>query len=296
MFRALLTCCFAVGLLAGGSALAADETYTLKLYKSKKGDKTENEKKEEGKTNVDVDFGGANKKEELPNGNKEVYTEEILEKKEGDRRPTKLTRKYTVAEKTDKNGTTKAVYSGKTVLIEKKGDKYALSVDGKELSKEDAPELYKSFNKKDGDPQNEDFLPKDAVKVGGGWKVPPEKSEQIFKSLGEDKMKVDVKKSTVSGKLLKVYKKDGAQFGVLEITVTALVTELELGEEQFIKTKEGSKLVIKATIDACIDGTIEFEDSKIDVTIDVSAELPNNGSLTITASSKGTEKTRAAKK
>ncbi|MBP3960796.1 hypothetical protein J8F10_36710 [Gemmata sp. G18] len=294
MLRTSLACFIAIGLLAAGPARAADETYTIKLYKSKKGDKTENAKTEEGDTKVVVDIAGTNNKESIPSGKKEVYTEEILEKKAGDKLATKLTREYTVAEKTGKDGATKAVYAGKTVLIEKKGDTYQLSIDGEALKEEDAPELFKSFNKKDGEPQNEDFLSKDPVKVGESWKVPADKSEQMFKALGDEKMKLDVKKSTVGGKLLKVYKKDGAQFGVIEITLTALITEIDLGG-QFVKAKDDSKLVLKATIDTCIDGTVEFEDSKIDMTIDISAELPNNGSISISGATKGVEKVRVKK-
>jgi len=295
MLRAIPASLLAFGLFAAAPAFAVDDAYTLKLYKSKKGDKTENEKTEESKNSIVISVMGMNNKQAVESGKKEVFTEEILEKKDGDKKAAKLTRTYTTAEKTEKGETNKAAYAGETVLIEKKGDKYEFSVKGKALKEDEAPDLYKSFNKSEDEPQNEDFLPKDAVKVGDSWKVAADKTEKMFKALGDDKMKVDVKKSAVSGKLLKAYMKDGAQFGTLELTIDVFVTEIDLGG-QFAATKAGSKMSIKAIIDTCIDGSVNFEDGKLEVKIDLTAELPNGGSFGITGTSTGIEKTRAAKK
>ena len=293
MLRALFATALTAALLAGPLS-AADETYTLKLYKSKKGDKTENEKTEASKNSIAIGVMGMNNKQEVEGGKKDLYSEEILEKKDGDRKATKLTRTYSSAEKSEKGETTKLAYAGETVLIEKKGDKYEFSVKGKALKEDEAPDLFKSFNK-DDEPQSEDFMPAGPVKVGETWKVAADKTEKMFKSLGDDKMKVDAKKSTVSGKLLKAFKKDDAQFATLELTIEVFVTEIDLGGE-FAKTKPGSKMTIKATVDTCIDGSVQFEDGKIDVKVDLSADLPNGGTFGITGTSTGFENTRAAKK
>lgn len=295
MMRTIPALFVAIGLLTFTDSFAADETYTLKLYKSKKGDKSAHESTKSEKASAVVSAGGKEKTEANSSEEKEAYTQEILEKKEGDRRPTKLTRTYTVAEKTAKGETKKAVYAGATVLIEKKGDKYEFSIAGKALKEDEAPDLFRKFNKKDEEPQNEDLLPDAPVKVGETWTVAADKSEKIFNALGSgDKTKIDAKKSSISGKLLKAYKKDGAQFGVLEFTIAVAATDLELGG-QLVKLTTGSKFVIKATVDTCIDGTIEFEDGKMDMTIDVGAEFPNVGSLTIKGTTTGTEKVRAVK-
>ena len=116
----------------------------------------------------------------------------------------------------------------------------------------------------------------------------------MFKSLGKKKMKADAQNSTIGGKLLKAYKKDGAQFGVIELTITLLVTEIDLGGN-FAKTKDGSKAVVKLTIDTCIDGTVHSEESKREGTSDLSLDLLNNGSLVINGTMSGLEKSRAAK-
>ena len=125
--------------------------------------------------------------------------------------------------------------------------------------------------------------------------MPADKSEKMFKTLSDDNMKVDVKKSTVTGKLLKAYKKDGVQFGVIEIAVTVFVTEIDIGG-QLVKTAAGSKFALKGTIDTCIDGTVDFEDGKMEMTIDVTAEIPNVGSFTIKGTTTGTDKVRGVKK
>lgn len=295
MLRALICSAFALAACAAPQLLAADETYTIKAYKSKKGDKSEHEKTEDGKNTIAINVMGMNMKQEVASAKKEIYVEEILEKKDGDKKATKLTRTYSAAEKTDMGETKKMVYAGETVTIEKKGDKYTFSVKDKALSEDDAADLDKSFNKKADEPETEDFFPTEPIKVGGGWKVPADKAEKLFKTLGEDKLKVDTKKSTVAGKLLKAYKKDGAQFGVIELTITVFIAELDLGGE-FAKTKDGSKMVIVGTVDTCIDGTIEYEDGKIEVSIDLTAGLPNGGSFNLTGKSTGVDKSMAVKK
>jgi hypothetical protein len=293
MLRMSLAAFVAVGLLAAPALTAADETYTIKFYQTKKGDKSSHDKVEDTKTNIIVKIPGMNKDEVIPSAEKESYTEEVIEKKPGDKRATKLKRTYTVAEKTEKGETNKAIYTGKTVIIEKKGKEYEITLDGKKLTKDDAPELFKEFSeKKDDQPKDEDFLPDHAVKVGESWKIPAEKSEKLFKTLDDDKMKVDAKKSTIEGKLLKVYKQGGAQFGTIEITVTAIITEVDIAE-QLVKTVPGSKMVVKATIDTCIDGTVRYESGKVLVTLDISVEIPDTGTLTFKSTTNGTEKVTA---
>ena len=291
--RTLLASVLVVGLSAAGAG-AADETYTIKLYQGKKGDTSTTEKSEGAKVTVFVDTADTNEKHDATTDSRESYTEEILEKRAGDSRVTKLLRKYTVAEKTAKGETTRAVYAGKAVLIEEKGGAYQFSIDGKALDERDAPELYKSF-KKNNRPNSRDFMPQNAVKVGENWKVPAAESAKMFKTLGDDKMKVDAEKSTIEGTLLKAYKRNGAQFGVIELTVTVIVTEVELDGQSF-KTTAGSTVVLKGTLDTCIDGTVEFEDAKGETIIDITAELPDSGSITLQSTITNAVKIGALKK
>ncbi len=291
--RTLLASVLVIALNAG-SVGAADETYTIKLYESKKGDKSATEKSEGAKVVLFIDTADMNDKDDAVIDSRESYTEEILEKKAGDSRATKLLRKYTVAEKTVKGETTKAMFAGKSVLIEDKGDAYQFSVDGKVLEERDAPELYKSF-KKNNRPNPREFMTREAVKIGADWKVPAAESAKMFKALNDDRMKIDAEKSTIEGKLVKAYKRGGAQFGAIELTITVAVTEIDLNGQSF-KTTADSKVVLKGTLDTCIDGTIDFEESKAETTIDITAELPDSGSLTLQSTITNAVKVNALKK
>ncbi len=294
MLRAILASSFAVGLLAAGSAGAAEESYTIKFYKSKKGDKSEYESSGTTKNTVSLTGTAKDIDENTVESKKETYREEILEKKAGDKRATKLTRDYSVSEKTAKGATTKNAYAGKSVLIEKKGDLYGFSIAGKSLTKEEAPKLFESFNKSDDDFQNEDFLPKDPVKVGETWKVSAEMMAKFFKKDDGGWLKTDPTQSSITGKLIKAYKKDGAQFGVLELTITVGMSEITLGKSA-VKANAGSKMIMKSTTDTCIDGTVGFEASKLSLVMDLAAEIPSGGKFKMLSTTTGTEKNRAVK-
>lgn len=295
MLRLLLGSALVVGLAAGASrAPAADDAYAIKLYKSKKGDRIEHENTETGTSVVTLTIMGTANKQEVKNTKKEAYTEEVFERPAGAPRPTKLARAYTAAEKTAGDKTTKQPYAGKTIRIEKAGDKYTFSIDGKAVEPDDIKDVSRSFDTKSAQPQTEDFVPAEPVKVGAGWTVPGEKTEKLFASLGAEQMKIDAKKSAITGKLLKAYKKDGAQFGVMEFTITVVITEVDIGG-QFAKAADGSKMVIKATVDACIDGSTEAEEATLDVAVDITAEIPN-GTLAIRGKSTGRETSRLVKK
>jgi hypothetical protein len=287
---------FVIVLLSVVPAVAADEAFKLKLYQPKTGDKFEVEKIEERRNDVTVDIGGNVRNQTVTTAKKEVYTDEILEKGADDKKPSKLKRTYSVAEKTSAGKTAKTVYDGKTVVIEKKGNKYEFNIDGKAIAEEDAPELFASFRKED-EPNTQDLLPTEAVKAGDTWKVPAEKAERFINAgATEEKTKIDVKNSSISGKLVKTYKKDGAQFGVIEMTITVAFTEVDLGGGMGAATKAGSKSVMVATIDTCIDGTVNADKSKLALTMEITAELPNNGTLTVKSKTTGSETTKPVKK
>ena len=291
MLRTLLIASLAFGSAAG--LRAADEKYSIIIPKDKKGAKSSSDITEESKNIITVTVMGQDNKQDDVGGRKESYVEEILEAKEGKRKATKLTRTYGAAEKTAKGETAKRAYAGKTVLIEKKGEKYEFSIDGEDLSEKDAPELHKSFNKAKDEPDAQDLMPAGPIGVGEGWKVAADKSEKMFKTLGDAKMKVDAKKSTVEGKLTKAYKKDGAQYGVFELTITVVVTELDLGSGL---TKATGTIVVTGTLDGCIDGTLNVGESTKKTTIDIAADLPNNASFKMSGTATETDKTSPVKK
>ncbi len=281
-----------LALLLTGAASAADEKYSIVVPSAKKGAKISGEMTEVSKNLIAVNIMGMDNKQDEASERKESYVQEILAVKDGVRKGTKISRTYGDAEKTVKGETTKRVYSGKTVMIEKKGEKYEFNIDGKAITEAEAPELHKEFNKAKDEPNPQDLMPAGALKVGEGWKVPAEKSEKMFKTLGDGKMGVDAKKSTISGKLLKAYKKGDAQFGVIELTITVLVTELDLGTGL---SKATGTISVTGTLDGCIDGSVDEGVSDKKTMIDLAADLPNNGTFKMTGTATEIEKTKPVK-
>lgn len=274
-------------------AFADDEAYEIKVKKEAKGDKGKVTKAEDGNTTATIELGGQEKVTKQKTGTKYAYTEEILERPDGAKKPTKLKRAYETAQKTKEGKKETLPYQGKTVLIEKKGDTFVFSVDGERMSKDDAEDLDKEFNKKDGDDglDNEDFLPKKAVKVNEPWKIDVAK---LAKSFGnEAPFELDADNSKASGKILKAYKRDGKQFGVIEVSIDFTPTEFKT-EGDAIPLKKGSKLGLVITIDTCIDGTVNDGDVKMAIVIHIEGEIPN-GTIKIVGDSKVTETAREIK-
>jgi hypothetical protein len=265
---------FAVAALATWAAAApVPETYQLKLKKEAKGDKAVVTSTEEADVKVVLDIGGNKVDEGEKETTKEEYTEEILERPAGAKKATKLKRTYKVAGKTKGGETTDFAYQGKTVLIEKKDDKYVFTVDGKELDEDDAEELEQEFNKELDIPlENADLLPEKAVRVGETWTVDPDKIVQGFASGAPFTLHKD--KTKVTGKLVKVYDKGGRRFGVIDLTLDLGVKELKMSGEE-IPMKAGSAITGAFTLDVCVDGTSHTGTEKGDLTFALTGEVPN---------------------
>ena len=142
-------------------------------------------------------------------------------------------------------------------MIEKKGDKYEFTIDGKEVPAAAAEMLNREFGK-EKHLTEEELFPKGPVKVGESWKIDAAK---VAKELGETGMVIDADKTTATGKLLKTYDKGGSKYGVLEITMEVAVTSLKGGAQE-ITLKPGGKLTFTLTADACIDGTLDAGKAK----------------------------------
>jgi hypothetical protein len=266
----------AVAALAAAAAAAPvpdTQTYKLKLKKEATGDKAAVTSTEAADIKVVLDIGGNKLNEGDKETTREEYTEEVLERPDGAKKATRLKRTYKVAGKTKGDETTDFAYQGKTVLIEKKGDKYVFTVDGKELDEDDAGELDEEFNKEQDIPlENEDFLPEKAVKVGETWTVDADKVVKGFEAGAPFTLHKD--KTAVTGKLVKVYDKGGRQYGVIELTLKLGVKELKLSGEE-IPLKAGSTIAGTITLDVCIDGSSHSGSEKGDLKFDLTGEVPN---------------------
>ena len=134
--------------LSGEPASDAD-TFMLKLYDIQQGDVREITKNENIKrTIVSMANDKGGKKVEVL-GLQYSYKEEILEKNKKEKRAAKGRRTYSKAREIKDGKETMLAYEGKEVLIEKKGDAYEFSVDGKALDKDDADFLDREWNKKE---------------------------------------------------------------------------------------------------------------------------------------------------
>lgn len=251
MLKRLLAAVLAAG-LAAGAAGAADEPIMIKLKKAGKGDVVKETKTEDVDTVVNVTAGGqAQPEQKEKGGSKFVYTEEVVEKGEKDVKPTKLKRTYETAEVLKMGEKVDLGLKGKTVLIEKGKDKYTFTIDGENVKAAAAEVLDKEFNKKDDVDTEELMLPKKAVKVGDTWDIDVKAVEKLF----GDELAVDKDKVKVSGKLVKVYDKDKAKFGVVEYTMLLPIASLGI-MGQSVPASDGSKLKVTVTLDGCIDGTV----------------------------------------
>lgn len=250
MLKRLWVAILAAGLVAGAAG-AADEPITIKLKKAGKGDVVKETKTEEVTNVADVTAMGQKNTTEEKAGSKLVYTDEIVEKGEKDSKPTKLKRTYETADVTKKGEKVDVGLKGKTVVIEKGKDKYTFKADGGEL-KADATELLdKEFNKKDEPDMEELMMPKKAVKVGDTWQVDAKAVEKMF----GDELAVDKDKVKVTGKLVKVYDKDKAKYGVIDFTIDLPVASVNV-MGQPLQTTDGSKLTVTISLDGCIDGSV----------------------------------------
>jgi len=192
--------------------------------------------------------GMAQKKDEVTTKSF-IYIDEVLENPKNTKRASKLKRTYEKAA-IGKDGKAQALsVEGKTVLIEKMGNKYSFTVDGKAVGADALPRLQEEFDKPNGKDVRDIMFPSKAVKPGESWKID---AADLIKAIGESGPVFDKDKLTATGTLVKAYKKDGKQFGVIEFHLETPVTGF--GVKNPLTLSEG-KMTLKLTGDGCIDGS-----------------------------------------
>lgn len=265
-----------IGALIAPALLCAQEKFTIKLKHAAKGDVTLHARETTKIEAITVTGPDGNVLQEKKQTAVEVnkYTEEIIEKLAG-QRATKAKRTYSEATKKIDDSSAKLAYDDKTVLIEKKGDKYEFTIDGKELTDEEAGELKQSFDPKK--PADEDMdkllLPSKPVGVGESWEIDGKNLTKLFGEEEKTAKTLALDKTKGSGKLVKAYKKDGRQFGVLEYSIEVPVKALE-GEHP---CRDGAKLVMTVNVDGCIDGTAEADSGTFTMKISGTADHVQDG-------------------
>jgi hypothetical protein len=238
------------GVLAGlvAASAAGQDAIEIKIASPKAGDRVKVTVEEKADSAFTVSAKGMEQAKSESKTKSLVYVDEVIDAAAGAKKPTKAKRTYEKAVVgANGKGTTLPV-EGKTVLIEKTGDKYAFTVDGKAVEGEALRLLEGEFNKADKNDARDLMLPNKAVKPGDTWKID---GDALVKAMGDD-LKLDRAKATATGKLVKAYKQDGKQFGVIELTITSPITDL--GPKAPVKVKDGS-LSVTLTGDGVIDGS-----------------------------------------
>ncbi len=175
-----------------------------------------------------------------------VYTETVLEK--GDRQPKKFKRVYDKATADDGKKTSNRSYHGRGVRFELKDGKYQLAVEGlPALEAPDAQALLEQVNDPTAETEMDRIIvPKKAVKPGDAWSIDGKELAAALAKTAE----LDPDKTKAGAKLLRVYQKDGAQFGVLEVELKMAVKKVK-----DVKFETPAVFELKGTIDGAIDGS-----------------------------------------
>lgn len=227
--------------------VAAQETFTIKIKdnpdQGKMVSSTETEKNS-GTIKVLDTEGNVLDTQKQDETEEKVYTVTVLEK--GEKAPKKYSQKFEKATKTVNGETRTLTYEGATIIYEKKGDKYEVSVEGKkEVSEEDLAELKKSANDR-SDKIEEVLLPRNAVKVGDKWTIDTKELAKSFQSVGT----LDPEKSKGEAVLKRVYKKGESQCGLIEVTLNLVLPGIEK-----LKFDTPATMNLTLTLDTAIDGS-----------------------------------------
>lgn len=187
-----------------------------------------------------------------------------------------MKRTYEKAEEIKDGETNKLPLDGKTVIIEKKGDKYTFFTDdGKPLDGRPRDELDKEFNKKENEDLDQ-FIPKKPLKAGDTWKLDAEK---LATMLAKDTFETDPKAATGSGKLADVYTFGEKPYGVYELAIEFPVSELKGGNT--IKLNKGSKMTMRLVADGNTDGSEPDGRVVMQMTLRAYFDAPNGVSANI---------------
>ena len=241
-----------LGVLLGCCRIQAQEAFTLKLKETRVGDKVLISKTLKETNTVKIqDDKGATLFDKSEDGGIVMEFKETCLKREPKKRPTHVEREYVKAQQTKDGKTENLALQGKTIVIDKKGDKFTYHYkDGQEVPAAAAGELAKEFGRAEDQTLARLLLPNAAVKVGEGWKID---MEAVVNNVKGDEIGVDAAKATGTGSLLKVYKKDGLQFGAIQIKM--MIPVKSIGKAQ-AKVDNGM-IKFDGTFDFCIDGTSE---------------------------------------
>lgn len=181
--------------------------------------------------------------------------------------PVKFTHEYTKAESSRGAKRQALPWQGRKVAFELASGRLLATPVGKALHAYDTRALEKAVGSRFIDTVRP-LLPGKPVMVGDSWAVPARKAAAGLK------VPFDETASLASGKLLRVYRKDGVEFAVVELKAALALKVV------------GGKLEYKVRVDAAIDGKSTRGHYRADLTIsgmkpvDVKGEKLTTGGTT----------------
>jgi hypothetical protein len=238
--------------------LKAQEKYALKLSRADKTGARQAVTRAE-KLTADMvaqdGIGKALRQEKETGVLNEAYVETVVSKVEG-KPPDKLKRRYDKFTYVKNGSNVNVGLAGKTVVIQRGNNGVQFRFEnGSEVTGEALENLQDEFPAEGAGKGNTDeaILPNGLVAVGDSWKCNAKDFIGEFSKEATD-IVIDETKSKATGKLVRVYQKDGHSFGVIEATAEAPIKSIGPPESR-APAATGSAMRIKLTYDGCIDGT-----------------------------------------
>jgi len=200
-----------------------------------------------------------------------VYRETVLDRQAGQRQPTRLRRDYQKAVVWTDGKPSALSCQGKGVLIEKKEGFYRFSVEGRTLPDDEATRLLdREFNREDDLDLQRLILPSRAVRLDEPWTIdmaPVARAWQFNTT-----MAIDISRSTGTGRLTKVYRKDNRLCGVMAFRLEMPIKSL--GVEKPVRPDAGARVLMDVILDCCIDGTSSSGTLRASFWVDGTATVP----------------------
>lgn len=248
--RGLFGAACVLAVLVGGAS--GQDAVTFKEYAYKVGDRTRTTKTEDNTTVTTVAAPGKEQaKKSVKKKKTLVYVTEVVDVGPDATKPAVRRRTYETAVEEMDGVETKLLLHGKTVTVERRGEKYTFTADGVALDAAAAKELESEFTKKGGVGDGKLF-PKTAVKPGDSWDL----TETFVQELGspDSPFAIAPKGAVVTGKLLSTTKKGPTTFGDIEVTADLPLAELRGKQPLKLNTGSRWKTAMKGT--GALDGTV----------------------------------------
>lgn len=205
-----------------------------------------------------------------------TFTDEIVTAAVG-KRPTKLNRTYDKTSASTNGGKAAPLaVQGKTVVIEKKGPKYAFALDGKAVDAATLALLDEEFN---AAAQNPLLMAPTRAKMGDGWEIDRAK---LVAALGSKELQLDKAKSEGTGKFPLVEMRGERRFGKVQLEATAAVTSL--GDKSALQLKSG-KYTYTYKNEFCIDGLSPQADLSVTTKLELTGTQDGQEVTVVTATS-----------